>query len=194
MEPQLQSTSIRVALARPRANFALLAACVLTLALAGCPKNNVHTKFSKIIPPVPAQAEAPEPPYILGQEPTDTTLAMIPESEPPAPPERPHPAPRKPAADSTSASKPATPVISPEISPSDQAAYERRIKENIDSATRNLQQASGHQLNDTQKDMAEKIKGFVDQAHEAMQASDWTRAQNLAQKAQVLSAELVGSL
>jgi len=193
MEPQLQSTSIRAAWARPRANF-LLAACVLSLAVAGCPKNNVHAKFAKIIPPVPAPADPPEPPYILGQEPTDTTLAMIPESQPPAPPERPRPTPRKPAADSTAASKPATPVISPEISPSDQVAYERRIKENIDTATRNLQQASGHQLNDTQKDMAEKIRGFVDQAHEAMQASDWTRAQNLAQKAQVLSAELVGSL
>ncbi len=199
MEPQLQSTSARPASVRPRGrscgNIALVAACLLSFCVAGCPKDKVHAKLPKIIPPVPAPAEPLDPPYILGQEPTDTTLAMIPETLPAPPPERPHPTtPRKPAADSPAATKPATPTISPEISPSDQAAYEHRIRENIDTAERNLQQASSHQLNATQKDMAEKIKGFVESAKEAMQAADWTRAQNLSQKAQVLSAELVGTL
>jgi len=39
--------------------------------------------------------------------------------------------------------------------------------------------------------MVEKIQGFIAQAREALQASDYTRAQNLAQKAQLVSVELV---
>jgi hypothetical protein len=194
MEPQLPFIASPVASLRPRAKFALIAACLLAVGLAGCPREKVHAKMPKIMPPVPAVVDPPVPPYILGIEPTDTTLAMIPDSLPAPPPERAHPTPtRKPSSDAAPTPKPAAPVISPQISPADQAAYERRIDENLSTAERNLQQASTHQLDATQKDMAEKIRSFMDQAREAMQASDWTRAQNLAQKAQVLSAELVGS-
>jgi hypothetical protein len=194
METQLQSISTPASLLRPHAKFALLLACALALGVAGCPREKVHAKMPTIIPPVPAPAEPPTPPYILGQEPTDTTLAMIPESLPTPPPERPHPAaPRHSGSDPSAAPKPAAPAISPEISASDQAVYERRIDENLKTAESNLRQASAHQLNATQKDMAEKIKGFVEQAHDAMQAADWTRAQNLAEKAQVLSSELASS-
>ena len=156
-------------------------------------------KFTRRCPrlfrPVPAIVEPPIPPYILGEEPADTTLAMIPESLP-APPPGAHACELRrasPPADPSPAEASRDPVISPQISAGDQAAYERRINENINTAERNLQQASAHQFNATQKDMAEKIRGFMDQAQEAMQASDWTRAQNLAQKAQVLSGELVNS-
>jgi len=194
MEPQLQSRHILATSLRPRARLVLVVACLLSAGLAGCPREKVHAKMPKIIPPVPAVVEPPIPPYILGEEPADTTLAMIPESLPAPPPERTHAnPPRKPAADPSPAAHPAVPVISPQISAGDQAAYEHRIKENIDTAERNLQQAKSHSLNSSQQDMAEKIKLFVEQAHDAMLASDWTRAQNLAQKAQVLSAELVNS-
>ncbi len=194
MEPQLQSRQTLAASLRPRARLGLVVACLLSIGLAGCPREKVHAKMPKIIPPVPAVVEPPIPPYILGEEPADTTLAMIPESLPAPPPERTHASPpRKPAADPSPAAHPATPVISPQISAGDQAAYEHRINENINTAERNLKQASAHQFNATQKDMAEKIRGFIDQAQEAMQASDWTRAQNLSQKAQVLSGELVNS-
>jgi len=194
MEPQLQSRRTLAASLRPRARLVLVVACLLSAGLAGCPREKVHAKMPKIIPPVPAVVEPPTPPYILGEEPADTTLAMIPESLPAPPPERTHASPpRKPAADPSPAAHPAAPVISPQISAGDQAAYEHRIKENIDTAERNLQQAKSHSLNSSQQDMAEKIKLFVEQAHDAMLASDWTRAQNLAQKAQVLSAELVNS-
>jgi hypothetical protein len=194
MEPQLQSRQTPAAPLRLRARLVLVVACWLTVGLAGCPREKVHAKLPKIIPPVPAVVEPPIPPYILGEEPADTTLAMIPESLPAPPPGHSHSAPpRKPAADPSPAAHPAVPVISPQIPAGEQAAYERRIKENIDTAERNLQQAKSHSLNSSQQDMAEKIKYFVEQAHDAMLASDWTRAQNLAQKAQVLSAELVNS-
>ena len=64
---------------------------------------------------------------------------------------------------------------------------------NLTQAEQNLQQASGKTLNAAQKDLTEKIRAFLAQAHEAILADDWVRAQNLAEKARVLSAELVKS-
>lgn len=52
---------------------------------------------------------------------------------------------------------------------------------------------NGRKLNATQNDMVEKIRGFLGQAQEAIQAGDWFRAQNLASKAELLSEELVRS-
>lgn len=65
---------------------------------------------------------------------------------------------------------------------------------NITTAEQNLQQANGKQLNAAQKDLTGKITGFLAQAHEAILADDWVRAQSLAEKARVLSVELVKSL
>lgn len=56
-----------------------------------------------------------------------------------------------------------------------------------------MQSALGKQLNPTQTDLVGKIRAFLGQAREAIRDGDWLRALNLAKKAQVLSAELVGS-
>ena len=84
--------------------------------------------------------------------------------------------------------------MSPRLSPSEKAEYERKTQAAITTAEKNLQLANGKQLNATQQDMVEKIRGFLAQAREAIGEGDWLRAQNLAQKAQVLSVELVNSL
>ena len=44
-----------------------------------------------------------------------------------------------------------------------------------------------------QKELVGKISGFLGQAHEAILTDDWVRAQNLAEKARVLSVELTKS-
>ena len=56
-----------------------------------------------------------------------------------------------------------------------------------------MQLANGRQFNAAQKDLAGKISGFLAEAHEAIMADDWVRAQSLAEKARVLSVELVKS-
>ncbi|MGA7795463.1 MAG: hypothetical protein WCA19_20685, partial [Candidatus Acidiferrales bacterium] len=105
-------------------------------------------------------------------------------------------APRRPApaetAESTPA-KPAPPQISPQLSARDLDATKKSTTANITTAEHNLQLANGRQLSAAQKDLTEKIKGFLSQSHEAIMADDWVRAQNLAEKARVLSAELVKS-
>ncbi|MHB8502052.1 MAG: hypothetical protein ACYDCG_15435 [Candidatus Acidiferrales bacterium] len=64
----------------------------------------------------------------------------------------------------------------------------------MSTAERNLAAASGKSLNATQSDLASKVRGFISDAREAGRAGDWARARDLAQKAQVLSEQLTGSL
>jgi hypothetical protein len=80
------------------------------------------------------------------------------------------------------------------MSPDDQATYERKTGEDVSAAEKNLQQSADKRLSAAQTDLVEKIRSFLSQAHEAGKAGDWARAQNLAQKARLLSVELVGSL
>ena len=84
--------------------------------------------------------------------------------------------------------------MSPRISRAELAEYEKKTNATITAAEKNMQAAYGKQLNATQEDMLEKIRGFLGQAREAMRANDWQRALNLAEKARVLSVELVNSL
>ena len=82
------------------------------------------------------------------------------------------------------------------MSAADQAEYQHKTQEAIAAAEKNLQQAQayGRKLNGAQLDMVEKIRGFLGQSREAGRGADWVRALNLAQKALVLSNELLGSL
>ena len=60
-------------------------------------------------------------------------------------------------------------------------------------AEKNLQQTSGKQLNAAQQDLVGKIRSFLSQSRDASKDGDWVRAQNLAQKARLLSDELIDS-
>lgn len=131
------------------------------------------------VPPAPAVAGSTTPPAeIVATEPV---------------------APRKPGigpaeAASQPSAHPAAPQISPQISPGDQAAYERRTNDDVFVTQKNLDQAKGKQLSAAQRDLIEKIRSFISQSRDASKGGDWARAQNLAQKARLLSAELINSL
>ncbi len=114
---------------------------------------------------------------------------------------KPTPAPPKPAAGQPSTetaaeepAHPAAPQISPELSPGDEETYKRKTDEDSKAAEQNLHQADGKQLSAAQKDLAAKISSFLAQSRDASKSNDWARAQNLAQKARLLSVELVNSL
>ncbi|MFZ3201530.1 MAG: hypothetical protein WA175_10320, partial [Candidatus Acidiferrales bacterium] len=86
------------------------------------------------------------------------------------------------------------PQISPEISPHDQESYERSTGDDIAVAEKNLQDASGKKWNAAQQDLVDKIRSFLAESLEASKDGDWARAQTLAQKARLLSVELINSL
>ncbi len=173
--------------------------CAVSAAMAGCASKHivraappsVSTPPPEETGPMPAPT-TPPPVATTEEEPAPEVPSPVP---PPAPGKRPA-APRRPApaetADPTPA-KPAPPQISPQLSPRDLESTKKSTSANITTAEQNLQLANGRQLSAAQKDLTEKIKGFLSQSHEAIVADDWVRAQNLAEKARVLSAELVKS-
>ncbi len=155
----------------------------LALGVSGCKRRTAHAAPPVVDTTPPAQA-VPEPPVAPPEKKSESPPEPSP--NPPAlvvPPAKPAPAPR-----------PAPPQISPRLSPAEEAEAEGRTKKDINAAERNLQSVYGKQLNASQHDLVEKILGFLGQAREAVRASDWARASNLAQKARVLSIELINSL
>jgi hypothetical protein len=141
-------------------------------------------------PPLEADATAPSLPAPTGKAPVN--LATSPVVPPPRRPTTTQSSNEEVAEQDTS--HPEALRISPQLSPSDQAVYQRRFEDDSAVATKNLQIVSGRQLNPTQQDLADKIRSFLAQSTDAGKTGDWTRAQNLAQKARVLSVELINSL
>jgi len=186
----------------------LLVVCGLALAATGCPKKSAQSKAPVSAAPAPsAETERPmnTAPDTSAAPPVE---AVNPPALPPAeavPPPVPIPskkpsAPRRPAAgqpamDVSSEPQAHAPVpqISPEISAHDQATYERNTGDNIAVAEKNLQDASGKNWNAAQQDLVDKIRSFLAESRQASKDGDWARAQTLAQKARLLSVELINS-
>jgi len=85
------------------------------------------------------------------------------------------------------------PMISPQLSASEIAAAKLETQQSLGVAERNLATARGGKLNPLQADLASKVRGFLDDARQAVHSGDWTHAQSAAKKAEVLSNELAKS-
>jgi hypothetical protein len=179
--------------------FSAVLICLMAGGLVGCKRNIVSAAPPSVAaPPPPAPEPQPQPEIVTPPAEAKETIPVEP-LPPPAPePEEPAPPPVRPKppapAEAEAPAKPEAPQISPQLSPAQLANAQRRTSDAVRVAERNLQIAGGKNLNASQKDLLEKVRGFLAQAHEAILAVDWVRAQNLAEKAQVLSAELIKSL
>jgi hypothetical protein len=182
----------------------IVLACCLAFAAAGCARKTVHASAPVQAPPAPAVAEAERPMTIAPDTdavpPVEDTAAppvVADDAAPPPAPVATARAPRKPveppAQETATASRPPAPQISSQLSQVDQASYERKTNEDVSAARKNLQAAQGKQLNAAQQDLLEKIRSFLAQSLDASKSGDWARAQNLAQKARLLSTELINS-
>ncbi len=188
----------------------VLAACCLSLFAAGCAHSHIQAAAPVSAPPAPSLSEterpmtiapdtdaapppeaAPAPPVVAAEEPS-TPPITIPATQPAPTPRKP-PEPTVEAATELPSRKPA-PLIAPQLSPGDQASYERKTGEDVGVAEKNLQGAQGKQLSAAQQDIVDKVRSFLAQARDASKTGDWARAQNLAQKARLLSIELINSL
>jgi outer membrane biosynthesis protein TonB len=187
-----------------------LLACGLSLAFTGCEKT-VQASPPVAATPMPQPTDS-KPITNIAPD-TTATPPEVAEAPPPTPPlaesaplpvaptrSKPVPPPHKQSAEPQTAetpseqTRPPAPQISPELSPNDQATYAHKTDEDISVAQKNLQQSADKRLSAAQLDLAEKIRSFMSQSREASKAGDWARAQNLAQKARLLSFELVDSL
>lgn len=171
----------------------------VALLLAGCPPAQERPAFGwrtaaavRPIIPVPFPADDPALPDVdtasRGSAPPNLQIVL---PRPVAPRSRVQP---QPANSVSEGGKEDGPLIVPQVSAGESAAAQQEIHANLSSAERNLEAVRGRSLNATQIDMANKTRGFIDDAREAVQAGDWSRARSLAKKAQVLSEELARSL
>ncbi len=94
----------------------------------------------------------------------------------------------------TDTEKSEAPTIAPQLTSQESAVAEQQTNQSLRIAENNLQSARGKNLNATQTDLVSKIRGFIKDAREAAQITDWSRARSLAKKAQVLAEELASSL
>jgi hypothetical protein len=176
----------------------LILLCAAALGTAGCGSKHivraappsVSTPPPDIAEPMPVPA-ATAPPAEAPAEPPPAAAAPAPPLVPAKRPAPPRPRPAQTDTAEAPLPKPAPPQISPQLSPRDLAVTKANTTKSLKAAEENLQLASGRQLNPAQKDLADKIAGFDSEAHAAIMADDWVRAQNLAEKARVLSVELV---
>ena len=187
-----------------RAPFALgicAVAASLSLLCSGCTHNGVHAAAPVTVPPNPpapvatqdttkSPASIPAPNTGAPANPVSTTSAPPALNPKPDNPKRPVTTP--PA--SAEGDRPAAPQISPQISPSDQSQLQQQAKQYVATTQQNLHHADGRDLNATQQDMVDKIRGFLDQAQQASQTADWERAKNLSEKAYLLSLDLLKTL
>jgi hypothetical protein len=189
-------------------NAVLFMALGLSFATAGCMEKKVQAAAPVAAAPAPEterpmttapDTDASPPIDAVTAPPTLPAAATTPPSVA-MPRTSPIPAPNRPRTEQSSpeaaepAMHPPAPQISPQLSPGDQASYEHSTNDDLAIADKNLQQASGRQLSAAQQDLVEKISSFTAQARDAGKGGDWTRAQNLAQKARLLSIELINSL
>jgi len=97
-------------------------------------------------------------------------------------------------AESAEARKTATPSLAPQLSEQEVAEAQRQINESAAVAQRHLDAAKGRTLNAAQNDLVSKVTSFLEESKDAARGGDWTRARNLAKKAQVLAEELAATL
>ena len=142
-----------------------------------------------VIPAAATSAELEEPPDI----PIDFLAVAFPlvtsRSMPPKPRAAVVPAP-----DHAPAEKSAEPTIAPEVTSEEMTEAKAETQHSLDVVEKHMAVASGRTLNASQQDLISKVRGFTDNAREAMRTGDWVRAKNLSKKAEVLSEQLAAGL
>lgn len=90
--------------------------------------------------------------------------------------------------------KSADPAIAPELTIEELSLAKGDTQRSFEIVDRNLALAQSKHLNSSQVDLVSQIRGFEQSARDASREGDWSRARNLAKKAEVLSQELAGTL
>lgn len=185
---------------KARTNIWALLLLLAAFGSYGCRRNIVRASPASVAPPSEQPETTPEPAAPVAVAEPEPAPQPEPEPAPAAPvakpaPVRPRPAPAEAEAPKPKAEpEPEPPQISPQLTPQQQTEAIQHTTDDVRTAEKNLQLANGKSLNASQKDLAEKIGEFLAQAHEAIRANDWVRAQNLARKAAILSNELLKAL
>ena len=188
--------NIRPNFGTPFSRTLLVFFCACALTAAGCSSRKPAASHlaairlrAPIVPAVnPGQLGA-DPPEVAADDSPLFPQLVFGRNAPPRPrvPPAPVPEPSRPE-------KSKEPIILPEVSTEEMIAAKNESQQSLDIAEHNLSLASGKSLNTMQQDLVSKVRGFSDNAREAIKSGDWARAKNLSKKAEVLSAQLASSL
>jgi hypothetical protein len=177
---------------------ATVGAVIVVLAIGGCAERKrpalPWATAALVHPRIPAARVSEE---VTGEEPAELRLVLPEPAQDSlgyasARPARPRVATTQPAAAETR--KPQTPFVAPQLSAAESSTAQQETAASLAAAENDIAAASGKSLNAAQADMSSKINGFMADARAAGAAGDWTSAQTLARKAQLLAQELVESL
>jgi hypothetical protein len=91
---------------------------------------------------------------------------------------------------STEPSKTQSPFVAPQLTVQESSTAQQQTSDSLAAAQKGLDALHGKTLNSAQSDMAAKVTGFMTDARTAAADGDWTSAQTLARKAQLLAEEL----
>jgi hypothetical protein len=91
---------------------------------------------------------------------------------------------------STEPSKTQSPFLAPQLTVQESSTAQQQTTDSLAAAEKSLDALHGKTLNSAQSDMAAKVTGFMTDARAAAANGDWTSAQTLARKAQLLAEEL----
>lgn len=189
---------------RFRTLFVIAASCA-SIGVAGC-MHNTTADFPPVTAPPQPQAERPmnvapdtdaTPPHPAAPAAPQITEELIPPILDDMPIMKMPSAPPRPSAEHSAeheplpADHPPAPQIVPTISASEQQNDQRQIASDVSLAQQNLAQAEQRQLNAQQRDLRDKVRAFLKQSEDAAKAGDWGAAQNFAQKARLLSVQLL---
>jgi hypothetical protein len=128
--------------------------------------------IDELAPDLPWDFAAPPSRLVVARQPVRPRVAVPPPTE------------------SAGSAKTETPSLAPQLSPQEVAAAQQQMSESVTVARRNLTNAKNHSLSAVQTDLVSKVNSFLEESKAAVKDGDWTRAKNLAKKAQVLSEEL----
>lgn len=91
---------------------------------------------------------------------------------------------------STEPSKTQSPFVAPQLTVQESSTAQQETTTSLTAAEKSLDALHGKTLDSAQSDMAAKVTGFMTDARAAAANGDWTSAQTLARKAQLLAEEL----
>ncbi len=144
-------------------------------------------------PPAPPRRQVAPAPVV----PKEVTPPPAPpkEATPPSPPPKEAtPPPVAPKETVAPKEKTPTPVLSPQVGAQDAERMKRESASRIEATEQLLQQIDQKRLNKNQQETYTTIQSFLVSARQALVAQDYLRASNLADKAQVLAADLSRNL
>ena len=149
-------------------------------------------------PDAPPVGEAPPSPPIVPvaplvtPSPPDAPPVGVAPPSPPIAPVAPLVTPSPPDAPPVGEAPPSPPpLLSPQVGREDQDRLRREADNRIKSVEQTLAQIDQKKLPTGQQETSSTIQSFLVKAKEALSAQDYSRATNLADKAQILAEELV---